>query len=221
MQSQEGGRVNQKQRTRTTLLQAAATLLASGVEPSVAEVAEAASISRATAYRYFPSQDLMLVDAALDAAVPDIPGLLADPALAVDPAKRVDALVSDVQDWVADHETMFRALLRFSMDPTLNAHPDNVESPLPRRRAERRVGWISEALAPVRDEVPEAQFRRLVAALALVSGFETQVVLRDVCQLNRDESLAVARWVAGALLDSTLREVRDPEGDGYCAGPSR
>ncbi|WP_189342209.1 TetR family transcriptional regulator, partial [Mesorhizobium sp. M2A.F.Ca.ET.067.02.1.1] len=43
-------------RTRRLMLETATRLMQSGMTPSVSEVAEAAEVSRATAYRYFPSQ---------------------------------------------------------------------------------------------------------------------------------------------------------------------
>ena len=49
------GRANQKRRTRQALIDAALALRERGRDPSFAEVAEHARVSRATAYRYFPS----------------------------------------------------------------------------------------------------------------------------------------------------------------------
>ena len=57
------GRVHQKRRTRDALIAAARDLVAEGETPTVERAAEAASISRATAYRYFPSQHALLVAA--------------------------------------------------------------------------------------------------------------------------------------------------------------
>ena len=52
-------------RTRRLMLETATRLMQSGLTPSVSEVAEAAEVSRATAYRYFPSQ-AALVQAVVD-----------------------------------------------------------------------------------------------------------------------------------------------------------
>src|SRR4029079_18650338 len=65
------GRPNQKSRTRKDLLQAATRLLKQGRNPTLDEVAEEAMVSRATAYRYFPSADALLLEASLDVAVPE------------------------------------------------------------------------------------------------------------------------------------------------------
>src|SRR5512140_3415920 len=87
------GRPQQRRRTRMALLSAAAKLLAAGKTPSVTEVADAADVSRRTAYRYFPTQDQLLVEAALegfrpvvtatlDGALPDRGGFVTDAAAA-------------------------------------------------------------------------------------------------------------------------------------------
>src|SRR5687768_11816512 len=69
------GRTAQKMRTRKALVDAARALIVSGVTPTVEEAADAASISRTTAYRYFPNQRDLLI-----AAYPEIelPSLLGD-----------------------------------------------------------------------------------------------------------------------------------------------
>ena len=64
------GRANQLRRTRKDLLQAAARLMREGRHPSLDEVAEAAMVSRATAYRHFPDVSALLVEATLDIDTP-------------------------------------------------------------------------------------------------------------------------------------------------------
>ena len=60
--SSETGRVNQKRRTRAAIVEAAQAMLQEGVTPTVAQAAEAALVSRTTAYRYFPTQESLLVE---------------------------------------------------------------------------------------------------------------------------------------------------------------
>src|ERR1700682_3085059 len=59
------GRTKQKQRTRAALLDAAADLARRGGSPSIAQVADAANISHATAYRYFPNTQSLWADVAV------------------------------------------------------------------------------------------------------------------------------------------------------------
>src|SRR5215216_7826182 len=71
------GRTNLKRRTRDALVSAARSIVAEGRTPKVEEVAETASISRTTAYRYFPSQRALLAAAHPETAVESL--LPADP----------------------------------------------------------------------------------------------------------------------------------------------
>lgn len=191
------GRVNQKQRTRRAIIAAAAELLQAGKTPTIAEVADHAAVSRATAYRYFPSQDLLLAEAALDIAVPNISQILAQPELEDDPAARLDAVVHAVQQFVVKHDSAFRTLIRLSMEP-------NEEKDAPQRRGGRRIAWLTAALEPLRSTIDEQRFQRLVMALGLCTGIETQIVLRDIYGLDQEEAVDVARWTAQALLHATL-----------------
>jgi AcrR family transcriptional regulator len=49
-------RANQKSRTREAIIDGALELMAEGTMPTVVAAAERAKVSRATAYRYFPTQ---------------------------------------------------------------------------------------------------------------------------------------------------------------------
>ena len=77
-------------RTRRLMLDTAIRLMQAGVTPSVSEVAEAAGVSRATAYRYFPSQ-AALVQAVVDAGLGPILDWRSD-------ATDAEARVSDLID---------------------------------------------------------------------------------------------------------------------------
>ena len=71
-------RSNQHLRTRKDLLLAAGRLLKEGRQPTMDEIAAAALVSRATAYRYFPTLEAQLIEAPLDGAMPDPDRLFAD-----------------------------------------------------------------------------------------------------------------------------------------------
>src|SRR5580700_3163826 len=61
--SGEGGRVNQKARTRAAIVDACGDLVRSGAEVTRPEVARRALVSEATAYRYFPDLISLLREA--------------------------------------------------------------------------------------------------------------------------------------------------------------
>lgn len=199
-------RANQKARTRAALVQAARQLMRDGVPPSVAEAADAALISRATAYRYFPTQEALLLEvASVSPAVEEIEAELA--ALpGADPAQRLDALLQRFNAVVFDEEASMRASLRVYLDTWLANRRNGVEAPVVREG--RRMRWFDQVLAPARAELGEARWQRLRAALALTLGADAMVVMRDVCRLEQAQALSVLRWAAGALLQAALDEAR-------------
>ena len=191
---ERAGRTHQKQRTRNALVTAARELIAQGAMPTVENVAAAASISRTTAYRYFPSQRSLLV-----AAHPEIDLQSMLPEVAPeDPAARLDVVIQAFVQLILDTERQQRTMLRLSLeqDPA-----DRGELPLRKGRA---IGWIEEALSPLRAKLSESDLRRLIFAIRVTTGIEALVWLTDVAGLAREEAAAVMRWSASSLLQSTL-----------------
>jgi AcrR family transcriptional regulator len=205
MNTESHGRVRQRQRTLTTLLDAAVEMIGEGRTPTIAEVAERAEISRATAYRYFASQDAMLMEAVLHGAVPDIPQALSSAGAAGDVEERLALVVRIVNRWVTERESGFRAYLRQSLDPNLSdASADGDDGSPGPRRGGRRIAWIEEALAPVRAEMDPERFRDLAGALSLFLGIETKIVLKDIWEMDDAEAERVALWATRALLREAL-----------------
>jgi AcrR family transcriptional regulator len=206
---EEEGRINQKRRTRAAVLEAAKQLLREGQTPSVAEAADVARVSRATAYRYFPTQEYLLSEASLESAKADINHLLERSAPSDDPAVRLDTLVQVLQQVTLEQEAAFRTLLQLSLEAHV-AGGQKREATQERLRGGRRIGWIEEALAPLSNpfEKDPATLRRVVAALSLCMGIEALVVLQDVCGLEAAEAVEVSRWAAQALLQAGLREAK-------------
>ena len=105
-------RVAQKQRTRGALLEAARALLAEGRHPTVAEAADRAQISRATAYRYFSAPEAMAQEAVLDAIAREFAEVRFTPA--PDGATLVDRperIVGTILAMVIANEALFRTFL--------------------------------------------------------------------------------------------------------------
>lgn len=184
------GRTAQKARTRAALVEAVNALLADGLSPTVEQVADRAQISRATAYRYFRDQDELLAATYPELERPSLLDIECN-----DPAVRLDAVVEAFTRQVVDHEPQLRAMLRRSLDPARNGEP----LPL---RAGRRLGWVEDALAPLRDCLEPEEFARLVRAIGATIGVEALVWLTDMGGLSRQEAVAVMRQSALTLLDA-------------------
>ncbi|UFN51553.1 TetR/AcrR family transcriptional regulator (plasmid) [Roseomonas sp. OT10] len=175
------------------MLRAARELIEAGRQPGLAEIADHAQISRATAYRYFPTPEALIQEAILDAIAADLDRFSAAPPPG-SPAEVLDMaqdLVAAVLALMHRHERLFRAYLAQAV-----LQDADVEN----RRSARRLDWLSQVLAPLRPHVSEPDFARLIHALALFTGIETVVVLRDVCVLSPAEIEDTARWVTRALI---------------------
>src|SRR5262245_5289903 len=153
------GRERQRRRTRKAIIAAAVDLLAQGGTPSVAEIAEAADVSRRTVYLYFPTLEHLLADAALEAARATV-----EPRFEAsgDADERVEALVRAVQQGFAETEDLGRTIIRLTVGAGRAAGTAGTP-----RRGYRRVEWIETALEPLRATLPPERFERLVSALTL------------------------------------------------------
>ena len=188
----------QRRRTRQAVVDAAAGLLAQGKTPSIAEIAEAAEVSRRTVYMYFSSLDHLLADAALEATRETIEPKFK---LAGDPAQRVEGMVRAMWQNAEATEALGRTIIRH----TIASRDTDGWSTGP-RRGYRRAGWVELALEPVRARLSEEQFDRLVSALMLLVGWEALVVLRDTRGLSPAEAEDVSAWAATSLLAAALAE---------------
>jgi AcrR family transcriptional regulator len=188
------GRANQKLRTRKDLLVAAARLLKDGHTPTMDEVAEAALVSRATAYRYFPSLEALLVEAPLQGETPT-PEALFDGDASIDPVARIDKALAALHRVTYRNAPQLRLMLANSLSAGLDGTP---------RRQNRRSQLIEAALEPVRGQLDAATHRKLCRALALIFGTEAMVVCTDVLQLNERAAREVTGWAAEALVRAAL-----------------
>lgn len=192
---EQTGRARQKQRTRMALVAAARDLVTRGGRPpTVSEAAEAASVSRTTAYRYFPTQRSLLV-----ASHPEVEAtsmLLGD--VGDDPEERVAVAVRGFMAMVVDTEPQQRTMLRLSLET------DTESRQLPLRQG-RAIGWFAEALAPLADQLGDDGVRRLAIAIRAVSGIESLVWLTDIAGLTQEQAIEQMVWSAVALVRRTVQ----------------
>ncbi len=217
-------RANQKARTRQAIVSAALALYEQGITPTVAQAAAHAGVSRATAYRYFPTAEALLVELAVTPAVAQVDDMLAE-LTSDDVAERLSVLLDVFGRIAIAEEVTLRTALRVYQDTWLRNHrrqapgasepdasPRMPADDQPPIREGRRMRWLDkvlEPLGPALAELPESQRRRLRAGLALTLGMDSIAIMKDVCGLDDDEALAVLRWAAGVLLRAGL-DASDP-----------
>lgn len=186
----------QRRRTRKAIVDAAAALLARGATPSVDDIAAAAEVSRRTLYMYFPTLDQLMIDATVGA----LTQASVDHAIEGDDdvEARVERMVRALHNVTPEVERLGRSLIRLTVQ-------DGGKHGAP-HRGYRRVEWIESALSPLRKQIGAARWRRLVAALAMVVGWEALIAQRDVAGLTASEGEELSVWVARALVRATLQE---------------
>ncbi|WP_421930774.1 TetR/AcrR family transcriptional regulator [Phenylobacterium sp.] len=194
------GRPNQRNRTRKDLLQAAARLMAAGRKPDLEEIAAEAQVSRATAYRYFPGVEALLLEAALDVATPE-PEVLFRGAEGEGPEARVERVNQALHQMMAANEGPLRMMLINALERSLRE--SDADTPA---RQNRRTPLIQAALAPARDQFDPTALARLEAALALIVGTEAMVVFKDVLRVDDAEAQAVKSWAIEALVAAARRK---------------
>jgi AcrR family transcriptional regulator len=188
-------------RTRRLLLDTAMALMQAGRIPSVTDVAEAAEVSRATAYRYFPTQ-AALVQACVGEALGPI---LAWRPGSADAEQRVEDLVAFAYPRIDEYEATLRAALLQAMDQWSRRRAGLLGDEAPIVRGNRRE-LLASAVAPLKGRVGAAELDRLRQALSLLFGTEAFVVLKDIWGLDGERARAVALWSAHALVRATVAE---------------
>ena len=190
------GRTHQKARTRNALIDAARQLLAEGATPTVERTADRAGVSRTTAFRYFPNQRALLV-----ATYPQIEEQsLLGPATTEDPMARLETVAAELTRQILQYEPELRTQLRLSLEPA-SSQSDG----LPLRQG-RAIGWIEDALRPLRDHISQRELRRLVLAIRATLGIEALVWLTDVGGVSREEAAQIMRSSARTLLRSAIAD---------------
>lgn len=190
-----------KARTRRLMLETATRLMQNGATPSVSEAAEAAGVSRATAYRYFSSQ-AALVQAVVDEGLGPI---LTWRSEKTDPAERVADLIATSLPRIQEFEATFKAALKLSLDQWARRQAGTLGAEQQFTRG-HRVDLLRDALAPLNGTLPPKQVDRLAQALSLVFGVEVLIVLKDIWSLDGDQMQAVAQWTAATLVRGAVGE---------------
>ena len=194
--------MQQKQRTRQQILTAAAALISSGSRPTVTEAADAAEVSRRTAYRYFPSQEKLLTEATLNGVRPAIEEAMAA-APTGDSIEDIEArlvmLVHTVQKLTLRNEALLRTMIHATVLEKTRGAP---------KRGTRRLEWIELAVGGLQRRLKSAAYERLLTGLALCLGTEAFLVFRDIRGLTGPQATEASEWLALTVLRATLREGR-------------
>ncbi|MDA5548804.1 TetR/AcrR family transcriptional regulator [Yersinia massiliensis] len=183
-----------KARTQRLLIDTAMAMYEQGAFPSITEVAIAAQLSRATAYRYFPTQSA-LVSAIVDESLGPI---LAWQPTQPDARQRIAELLSFAYPRMLQHEGVLRAALHLSLQQWADnrSNPNNEEKLV--RGNRKRL--LKMAVEPLEGKLSPEALQRVVYAFSLIYGSEVFMVLKDIWHLDDAGIQDVTQWMGKAIL---------------------
>ena len=193
---------NQRIRARTyqVLLSAAMEHIArDGHVPSVADMAARAQVSRATAYRYFPSRS-KLITAVVDHSLGPVRSWTSKER---DGRARVFQLFDQTFPRFRQFEPQMRAAIQLSLEQWGLQRAGLLDEEAYHRGHRRKL--LGHALQPLEKKLSRQTLDRLTKALSVVYGIEFYIVLKDIWGCSDDEVEAIARWAVSALVDAAER----------------
>jgi AcrR family transcriptional regulator len=190
------GRANQKLRTRTAIVAAAAELSRTGREATMPEIARAALVSEATAYRYFPDLVSLLREAIAD-QLPTPAEALRPVAGSTDLVERVSVATEFLLRHVLARQGVVRAMIASTV-----TRPADADA-----RPGLRFGLIEHALAPlggVANTGPALE--QLHRNLAIVVSAEALFNLIDLYRLDPEEAIVSVVHTAATLTRAFVQD---------------
>ena len=189
--SLDKGRVNQKIKTRTKILDAAKILMSTDKKVTLEDVADKAKVGRATIYRYFPNIDLLFSEASLDIHFMT-PEELFNETQGMPLGKRI-LYVQDYYNTMAqDHETIFRRYVSTTLIESIGSGQ--------KIRGARRVETMDLILQSEASHLSERDKEKLRNVATVLMGIESMIVTKDVCGLSNQKSNETLNWAIECIL---------------------
>jgi AcrR family transcriptional regulator len=170
--------------------------------PSIAQLAARSSVSRATAYRYFPSRSV-LITSVVDVSLGPVRQLAEDKAVG---RERLHAVLRKTFPRFRDFEPQLRAAAQLTLEQWALQRAGLLEEE-PYRRG-HRIGILAHALEPLKKKMTPAARDRLHQALSVIYGIEAYAILKDMWGLPDRELERTMMWMVDALVDASLKAPR-------------
>lgn len=177
-------REEQMEQTRERLLDTLTEMLADSTEEiSVASVAEKAKVSVRTAYRYFPTKEVLL-----DAFNAYIGRRIGSPLWSFE-IENLTEMARGLFQSFAQNERLFRASRR-----------TNAGAELRKRRKQDQVREIKRAVKAFAPNLDESKVRQVGAVIHNVFGSEAWLAMIDNWGLTQEETVEAVQWATEAVI---------------------
>lgn len=175
-------------------------MLDAGHVATVADAADAAGVSRTTAYRYFTSQQALLVEVAVEPLIEEIAEAVAQVADIVDPVQRVDEVFRRTGPIMLARLAELQTMLRITLGRSLG---ENISGNAPLQGFRWLQTW-DPVLEPLRDSVSPPIYTLMTRSLSTLLGVESLLALKDACDGDLARTTAATRFAARAMVRGFL-----------------
>lgn len=196
-----------RKKTYDLLMNTALVLFEQGEIPSISTLATAAGVSRATAYRYFPTQS-DLIAAAVGTSLETIREW--KPKSDDQVGERISELFDFAFPEMFRHEGALRAALLVSLQQWAleRQSPGKMDKKLVRGN---RKATLVRVMDPVKDKYSAELYRKVISAFSLLYGSEVFLVMKDIWGMDNQQVIDIVQWMAKAVLNQAASECTNPE----------
>lgn len=191
-----------RKRTYVLLVTTALELFEKGAMPSVSELALEAGVSRATAYRYFPTQSDLITATVNESLGP----ILTWRPQSEKTEERIDELLTFAFPRMFEHEGALRAALQASLQQW--AQGRSAPQELKSKQFERgnRKDILAMVTTPMKSEYPQEIVDKVIKAFSVIYGSEIFLVLKDIWKMDNQQVIELAQWMAKAIMNQAVAD---------------
>jgi AcrR family transcriptional regulator len=181
----DSGRVQQKLQTRSEIINAAKRLMQKEEKITLEDVTKETQFSRATIYRYFSSIEMLLTEASLD-FFHKTPDQLFEEIKTMTLSDRLLYLQKYYTRLARENEVAFRRYLGAVITESVTSKE--------KLRGARRMISYRKALEPFKNKLSEKEMNNLINIASVLSGIDSLIVCKDVCDLTGEEAESTLSW---------------------------
>ncbi|HCH7937932.1 TPA: TetR/AcrR family transcriptional regulator [Providencia rettgeri] len=191
-----------RKRTYVLLVTTALDLFEKGAMPSVSELALEAGVSRATAYRYFPTQTDLITAVVNESLGP----ILTWRPQSVKTEERIDELLTYAFPRMFEHEGVLRAALQASLQQWAQGRSTPLSIKDKRQERGNRKDILTMVTSPMKSEFPQEIIDKVIRAFSVIYGSEIFLVLKDIWKMEDSQVTELAQWMAKAIMNQAVAD---------------
>ncbi|HDJ1441834.1 TPA: TetR/AcrR family transcriptional regulator [Serratia rubidaea] len=186
-----------RRRTLERLTNAALKLYKENKFPTAEEITREAEYAKVTLKTYFSTHSEFV-----EYVVHKVIGAFEKPKMGDDAQENIKNLLSWGYGELCSHEGLMRDAMRIAQQRWQSQHqdqqPDKESSSLLKKSNRREA--LSEALAPLEQQLPPEKVQKLIMLMSVLYGTEAMTVLKDTFGLEQEEIVDLTTWGAKLML---------------------